>query len=76
MVLHRNESGGFRSSTTVTEQITGIDIVRSQILVAMDQPLHGKKIGIPQQEDIPRNGCAVQCRVTTEDQERIYSGLR
>ena len=32
---------------TVTEQITGIDIVRSQILVAMDQPLHGKRIGIP-----------------------------
>jgi len=28
---------------TVTEQITGIDIVRSQILVAMDQSLHGKK---------------------------------
>ena len=38
---------------TVTEQITGIDIVRSQILVAMNQPLHGKKIGIPQQKDIP-----------------------
>ena len=34
---------------TVTEQITGIDIVRSQILVAMDEKLHEKKIGIPSQ---------------------------
>ena len=58
---------------TVTEQITGIDIVRSQILVAMDQPLHGKKIGIPAQESIPRNGCAVQCRVTTEDPEKGFT---
>ena len=58
---------------TVTEQITGIDIVRSQILVAMDQPLHGKKIGIPSQENIPRNGCAVQCRVTTEDPEKGFT---
>ena len=38
---------------TVTEQITGIDIVRSQILVAMEQKLHDKKIGIPKQENIP-----------------------
>ena len=58
---------------TVTEQITGIDIVRSQILVAMNQPLHGKKIGIPAQESIPRNGCAVQCRVTTEDPEKGFT---
>ena len=58
---------------TVTEQITGIDIVRSQILVAMDEKLHEKKIGIPSQENIPRNGCAVQCRVTTEDPEKDFS---
>ena len=58
---------------TVTEQITGIDIVRSQILVAMEQKLHDKKIGIPEQDNIPRNGCAVQCRVTTEDPEKDFS---
>ena len=58
---------------TVTEQITGIDIVRSQILVAMEQKLHDKKIGIPEQGNIPRNGCAVQCRVTTEDPEKDFS---
>ena len=58
---------------TVTEQITGIDIVRSQILVAMGHKLHDQKIGIPSQELIPRNGCAVQCRVTTEDPEKDFS---
>ena len=58
---------------TVTEQITGIDIVRSQILVAMEHDLHGKRIGIPQQVNIPRNGCAVQCRVTTEDPEKDFT---
>lgn len=58
---------------TVTEQITGIDIVRSQILVAMNKPLHGKDIGIPAQDKIPRNGCAIQCRVTTEDPEKDFT---
>ena len=58
---------------TVTEQITGIDIVRSQILVAMGNSLHGKKIGIPYQSEIPRNGCAVQCRITTEDPEKDFT---
>jgi pyruvate carboxylase len=58
---------------TVTEQITGIDIVRSQILVAMEHELHKNKIGIPEQGNIPRIGCAVQCRVTTEDPEKDFS---
>ena len=42
---------------TVTEQITGIDIVRSQILIAMNHDMHGKKISIPKQHLVPRNGC-------------------
>ncbi len=58
---------------TVTEQITGIDIVRSQILVAMNHGLHDNKIGIPLQNEIPRNGCAIQCRVTTEDPEKGFT---
>ena len=58
---------------TVTEQITGIDIVRSQILIAMNHDMHGKKISIPKQHLVPRNGCAVQCRITTEDPERDFS---
>ncbi len=52
---------------TVTEVITGIDLVRSQILIAQGHALRGPEINIPAQEDIPRIGCAVQCRVTTED---------
>ncbi|MBL64262.1 MAG: pyruvate carboxylase [Opitutae bacterium] len=58
---------------TVTEQITGIDLVRAQMLIAQGHKLHGPEIGIPAQEDIPRNGCSVQCRVTTEDPEKDFS---
>jgi len=52
---------------TVTEQITGIDLVRSQILVAGGAALHGPELALPTQSAMPRNGFAVQCRVTTED---------
>ena len=57
---------------TVTEVITGIDLVRSQILIADGKPMHGAEVGIPAQEDIPRNGFAVQCRITTEDPENKF----
>ena len=57
---------------TVTEVITGLDLVRSQILIADGKPMHGKEVGIPEQEDIPRNGYAVQCRITTEDPENKF----
>jgi len=52
---------------TVTEEITGVDLVRSQILIAQGHPLDGSVVGIPAQDEIPRQGFAVQCRVTTED---------
>jgi pyruvate carboxylase len=52
---------------TVTEVVTGIDIVRSQILVAQGHELHGPQMRLPRQEEIPRYGFALQCRVTTED---------
>ncbi len=52
---------------TVTEQVTGIDIVRAQIQVAHGLALHGAEMGIPAQEGILVHGCALQCRVTTED---------
>jgi pyruvate carboxylase len=57
---------------TVTEVITGIDLVRSQILIADGKPMHGPEVGIPAQEDIPRNGFAVQARITTEDPENKF----
>ncbi len=58
---------------TVTECVTGIDLVRSQILVAQGKSLFSDEIAIPQQDQIPCNGFAIQCRVTTEDPERNFS---
>jgi pyruvate carboxylase len=52
---------------TVTEMITGVDIVRTQIQVAQGLALHGEEIGLPPQNAIPLHGTALQCRVTTED---------
>lgn len=52
---------------TITEMITGIDIVQSQIMIAEGYPLHGEKLGIPKQDELKINGFAIQSRVTTED---------
>ncbi|MDM5198732.1 pyruvate carboxylase [Fictibacillus enclensis] len=52
---------------TITEMITGVDIVQSQILIAQGNELHGDVIGVPRQEEIACHGYAIQCRVTTED---------
>ena len=51
---------------TVTEEVTGIDIVQSQILIAEGKTL-AEATGTARQEDITLSGHAVQCRVTTED---------
>ncbi len=58
---------------TVTEVITGVDLVRSQILVAQGYDLFGKEIDMPAQDKIPRNGFAVQARITTEDPENNFA---
>lgn len=52
---------------TITEMVTGIDIVQSQILVAEGYSLNSPEINIPSQADIRVNGYAIQCRITTED---------
>jgi len=52
---------------TVTEMVTGIDIVQAQILIAQGYRLDSEEINIKSQEDIKQNGYAIQCRVTTED---------
>jgi len=57
---------------TVTEMITGIDLVRSQILVASGHRLHEAPVNIPQQDAIERRGVAMQCRVTTEDPDHLF----
>lgn len=51
---------------TITEMITGIDIVQTQIKVADGQALH-ESIGMPEQDQLAINGVAIQSRVTTED---------
>ncbi|HID21734.1 MAG TPA: pyruvate carboxylase, partial [Planctomycetaceae bacterium] len=52
---------------TVTEEVTGVDIVKAQILIAQGEPLSHPTIGLPSQKTVQTNGYAIQCRVTTED---------
>jgi len=58
---------------TVTEMVTGIDIVQSQILIAEGHRLDGKEIGISSQADVQLRGYAIQCRVTTEDPTNSFA---
>ncbi|WP_173799901.1 pyruvate carboxylase [Domibacillus mangrovi] len=57
---------------TITELITGIDIVQTQILVAEGHSMHSAKVAIPVQENIRTMGYAIQSRVTTEDPENDF----
>ena len=57
---------------TVTEVITGLDLVRAQILIAQGHELHGPEVRMPLQDQVPRNGYAIQCRLTTEDPENKF----
>ncbi|QOV87583.1 pyruvate carboxylase [Humisphaera borealis] len=57
---------------TVTEVVTGIDLVKSQIRVAQGHKLHEAPLSIPPQEKIETRGYAVQCRITTEDPENSF----
>ncbi len=58
---------------TVTEEITAIDIVQSQIQIAMGHTLHGDFMALPQQADVEKSGFAIQCRITTEDPENNFT---
>ncbi len=58
---------------TVTEEITCIDIVRSQILIAQGHKLHEEPLALPQQNKVEKSGFAVQCRITTEDPENGFT---
>jgi len=57
---------------TVTEEITGVDIVRRQLRVAEGWKLSDPQIGLGDQQAIKSMGTAVQCRVTTEDPENRF----
>ncbi len=52
---------------TITEEVTGIDIVRTQLLIAMGYKLSDNGIYINNQDEVPLRGYAIQCRITTED---------
>ena len=57
---------------TVTEMVTGLDIVKSQILIAQGHKLHEAPLNIPSQAKIDARGVAIQCRVTTEDPQNSF----
>lgn len=52
---------------TITEMVTGIDIVHTQIHIADGKNIHDGEAGLPTQDEIPLFGYAIQSRVTTED---------
>lgn len=52
---------------TVTEQVTGIDLVQAQIRVEQGHPIGSPEVGISSQETVRPRGYAIQCRITTED---------
>lgn len=57
---------------TVTEMVTGMDLVQTQILIAEGYALNSHRIGIDSQEDIMMHGSAIQCRITTEDPQNNF----
>ncbi len=57
---------------TVTEVVTGIDIVKAQIHILDGFAIGTPESGVPEQKDIRLNGHALQCRITTEDPEHNF----
>lgn len=57
---------------TVTEVVTGIDIVKAQIHILEGETIGTLQSGVPAQKDIRLNGHALQCRITTEDPEHNF----
>ena len=57
---------------TVTEMITGIDLVHNQILIAQGHALTHPEIGLNSQSDVQIRGYSCQCRVTTEDPQNSF----
>jgi pyruvate carboxylase len=79
--LHDADSGEFffievnpriQVEHTVTEVVTGIDIVKAQIRISEGAAIGGDESGVPAQEQIRLNGSAMQCRITTEDPENHF----
>ncbi|MAF08732.1 MAG: pyruvate carboxylase [Acidiferrobacteraceae bacterium] len=58
---------------TVTDWVTGIDLVQAQIRIAEGAVIGDEESGVPAQDDIRLYGHAIQCRVTTEDPENNFT---
>ena len=58
---------------TVTELVTGIDLVQDMVMIAEGYPLYSDEINIKGQDDIRVNGYSIQCRVTTEDPNNNFA---
>lgn len=58
---------------TVTEMVTGIDLVQSQLLIAQGYALTSPEININSQADVQPRGYSIQCRVTTEDPRNNFA---
>jgi pyruvate carboxylase len=57
---------------TVTEEVTGVDIVKAQIHLIEGAKIGTPESGVPAQDDLKLNGHALQCRITTEDPEQNF----
>ena len=57
---------------TVSEAVTGIDIVKAQLRIAEGAAIGQASSGVPEQYDIRLNGHALQCRITTEDPQNRF----
>lgn len=57
---------------TVTEMITGVDLIKTQIFIAAGYKLSDPEIDLGSQNNIQKNGVAIQCRITTEDPENDF----
>ena len=57
---------------TVTEVITNIDLVKTQLFIAGGYKLEDQQIKIPSQDSVKINGYALQCRITTEDPQNDF----
>jgi pyruvate carboxylase len=58
---------------TVTEVITGVDLIKSQILITQGAELSDPEINLPSQDAVQTQGFAFQCRITTEDPENNFN---
>ena len=58
---------------TVTEMVTGVDIVQSQIRIAQGAKLHEAPLSLPRQQELRLFGAALQCRITTEDPSQNFA---